>query len=198
MKKPFAGTATKAALRADAMARRDMMPSDERVAASSAIARKAIDLVAPLKAGVIAVYRAIRTEVVPDPIVDWAIAAGLVVVLPAVRDAATLVFRRYRPGDPLAAGGFGTFSPPPDVPELDPDVVVSPMVAFDRTGVRLGHGRGYYDRGVWSLRSKGLNPALVGLAFAVQEVAGIPSEAHDIRMDWIVTETETIDFRHLG
>lgn len=180
------------------MARRDLVPADERAAASAFITQKAIDLVAPLRPGVIAVYRAIRTEVVPDPILDWAFDNGLVVVLPAVQDSTTLVFRRYRPGDPLAAGGFGTFSPTTDAPEFDPDVIVSPMVAFDRTGVRLGHGRGYYDRGVWALHAKGLRPRLVGLAFAAQEVAGIPAEPHDIRMDWIVTEKETIDFRHLG
>jgi 5-formyltetrahydrofolate cyclo-ligase len=196
--KPFAGSAAKAALRADAMARRDAMPAEARARGSAAIAERALAIAGPLKPSVIAVYRAIRTEVVPDAIADWALARGLVVVLPAIADATTLVFRRYRPGDPLVAAGLGTVSPTPEAPAIDPDLIVTPMVAFDRVGTRLGHGRGYYDRGVLALHAKGLRPTLVGVAFAVQEVAAIPSESHDIAMDWIVTEKETIDLRHLG
>ena len=198
MRKPFAGAAAKAALRADAMARRDALPEDVRARASAQIVERALAVIEPLKPGVVAAYHAIRTEVVPAAIVDWALRRGLVVVLPAVRNAATLVFRRYRAGDPLAAGGFGTLSPTPDAPEIAPDVVVTPMIAFDRAGVRLGHGRGYYDRGILALHAKGLRPALVGLAFSVQEVGAIPTEPHDVGMDWIVTEKETIDLRHLG
>jgi 5-formyltetrahydrofolate cyclo-ligase len=196
--RPFAGAAAKAALRADAMARRDAMSAGARAAGSAVIVDRALAIIEPLKPSVVAVYRAIRTEVVPDAIVDWALERGLVVVLPAIEDASTLVFRRYRPGDPLVPAGLGTVSPARDAPHIDPDVIVTPMVAFDRLGTRLGHGRGYYDRGILALHAKGLRPALVGVAFAVQEVAAIPSESHDIRMDWIVTENETIDLRHLG
>jgi 5-formyltetrahydrofolate cyclo-ligase len=196
--RPFAGSAAKAALRADAMARRDAMPAEARARGSAAIAERALAIAEPLKPSVVAVYRAIRTEVVPDAIVDWALGRGLVVVLPAIEDATTLVFRRYRPGDRLVAAGLGTVSPTPDAPAIDPDLIVTPMVAFDRAGTRLGHGRGYYDRGVLALHAKGLRPTLVGVAFAVQELSAIPSESHDIAMDWIVTEKETIDLRHLG
>lgn len=196
MKPPFAGAAAKAALRADAMARRDALDATFRRAASADIAARAIAIVAPLKPAVVAVYHAIRSEVDPLPVLEWALARGLTVVLPALRNANTMVFRRYRPGDPLAAGGFGTLSPPPDKAEIDPNVIVSPMVGFDRSGMRLGHGRGYYDRAILSLRARGLHPPLVGLAFSAQEVSAIPAESHDVRMDWIVTEKETLDLRH--
>jgi 5-formyltetrahydrofolate cyclo-ligase len=196
--RPFAGSAAKAALRADAMARRNAMPAEARVRGSAIIAERALAIAESLKPGVGALYRAIRTEVAPDAIVDWVLGRGLVVVLPAIEDATTLVFRRYRPGDPLVAAGLGTVSPTPDAPAIDPDLIFIPMVAFDRAGTRLGHGRGYYDRGVLALHAKGLRPTLVGVAFAVQEVGAIPAEPHDSRMDWIVTENETIDLRHLG
>jgi 5-formyltetrahydrofolate cyclo-ligase len=198
MTKAAVGQAAKAALRADAMARRNAMSADARASGAAVIVTGAISLLAPLRPGVVAAYRAIRTEVVPDPVVEWAVERGIAVVLPAVVDATTMVFRRYRPGDELVAGGLGTFAPSPSAPVIDPDVIVLPMVGFDRTGVRLGHGAGFYDRAVWALRARGVSPKLIGLAFAAQELAAIPAASHDISMDWIVTERETIDFRHIG
>lgn len=192
------GDAAKAALRADARARRTAIKPPVHAAHSAIIAERAIAIIDKLKPSVVAVYRAINGEVVPDAIVDRAIERGMVVVLPAVKDATTLIFRRYRPGEPMAAGGFGTLAPAPGAPEIDPDLVISPMVGFDRSGTRLGHGRGYYDRGMWRLHMKGLKPVLVGLAFSVQEVPTIPADPHDVRMDWIVTEKETLDLTHIG
>jgi 5-formyltetrahydrofolate cyclo-ligase len=95
-------------------------------------------------------------------------------------------------------GEFGTIAPGPGAPEIDPDLVIVPLIGFDRQGSRIGHGRGFYDRAIWNLRARGVHPALLGIAFAAQEVAAIPAESHDIRMDWIVTEQETLDFRRFG
>lgn len=174
------------------------MSAPARAEGGAVIARNAIALIAPLRPSVVAVYRAIRTEVVPDPIIDWAFERGMVVVLPSVVDPTTMVFRRYRAGDELVKGGLGTVSPAPSAPEIDPDLIVLPMVGFDRAGTRLGHGAGFYDRGVWALRARGVAPKLIGLAFAAQEISAIPAASHDITMDWIVTERETIDLRNLG
>ena len=69
------------------------------------------------------------------------------------------------------------------------------MIAFDRRGRRLGHGRGFYDRAIARLQAEGHRPLLVGVAFALQEVEMIPAEGHDIHMDCIVTENEMLDFR---
>lgn len=198
MKRTFPGSAAKAALRVDAMARRDAMGAKARDEGSAAIARSVVSLLETLKPGVVAVYRAIRTEVVPDPICDWVLANDLVLVLPAVIDDTRMVFRRYQPGDALDTGAFGTQAPTARAPEIDPDAVVLPLVSFDRAGIRLGHGRGYYDRAILNLDGRGARPHLIGIAFASQEVASIPRDVHDARMDWIVTEKETIDLRHLA
>jgi 5-formyltetrahydrofolate cyclo-ligase len=109
-----------------------------------------------------------------------------------VVDPKTMVFRRYRPGEPMMVGGFGTLAPTSDAPVVVPDLIILPMVAFDRTGTRLGHGAGFYDRALAAIAPR---PPLLGLAFSVQEVDRIPHEAHDIRLDWIVTERETLDLR---
>lgn len=190
---PPAESAAKSVLRDAARARRDGLGENERAAASAAIAERTIAVVAANRPAVLAAYSAIRSEVDPDEIIAWALANGLVVALPAVVDATTLVFRRYAPGDPLAAGGYGTLAPTRDAPEVHPDLIVSPLLAFDRKGSRLGYGRGFYDRGLWLLRARGMKPLSIGLAFATQEVTAIPDELHDVRMDWIVTERETLD-----
>jgi 5-formyltetrahydrofolate cyclo-ligase len=70
------------------------------------------------------------------------------------------------------------------------------MIGFDRAGMRLGHGRGFYDRAVAVLRAKGRRPLLVGLAFSAQEVSSIPADPHDVAMDYIITERETLHFVH--
>ena len=70
-----------------------------------------------------------------------------------------------------------------------------PLVAFDRRGARLGYGKGFYDRAFAALAAAGLRPLRLGIAFAIQEVETIPVEAHDFRLDVVVTERETLDLR---
>ena len=189
---------SKASVRAAAHARRDALSPEIRAIASDLIALRAIDIMAAVRPRSVAAYGAIRSEVDPSRIVAAAAAAGIRVGLPAVEDDVTITFRQYRPGDALVAGPFGTLAPSPSAPQVDPELMVVPLVAFDRTGMRLGHGRGFYDRAIGRLRAAGAGPRLLGIAFAVQEVAAIPSESHDVRMDWIVTENETLDFRGIG
>ncbi len=188
----IAGIKNKATLRAEALARRDTLTTAERERGSRAIAERAIAIIADAQPAVIAVYMPIWSEVDPGPIVTWAHDQRIAVVLPAVVEGTTLAFRLYRPGDELEVHRFGTRAPGPNAPTVDPELVISPMIAFDRTGTRLGHGLGYYDRGIAALAERGKRPRLLGVAFSVQEAPAIPAEAHDARMDWIVTERETI------
>src|SRR5690606_6499006 len=108
-----------------------------------------------------------------------------------------LVFRRWRPGQTFVAGSLGEPAPPPDAPEVKPELLLVPLLAFDRRGYRLGYGGGYFDRTIAMLRAApdmaGVGGVLaVGLAYAAQEVPALPTEGHDQRLDWIVTETEII------
>ena len=88
---------------------------------------------------------------------------------------------------PLPRDAAGVPAPGPDAPELTPDLVVVPLLAFDGAGARLGQGGGYYDRTLAALRAAGPVVAL-GLAYAGQEVARLPVEAHDQRLDAVLTE----------
>jgi 5-formyltetrahydrofolate cyclo-ligase len=91
----------------------------------------------------------------------------------------------------LVKGGFGVREPGPDAPECFPKALLVPLAAFDRHGSRLGYGKGHFDRSIAALSE--LHPVIaIGLAYAAQEVASVPSEAHDRRLDIVVTETEVI------
>ncbi len=185
----------KAALRAAALARRDRLAATARAAAAEEIARRVMAIIAAEAPSSVAAYLPIRSECDSRPIIERAGALAITLALPAVIDSTTLVFRRYEPGAPLVAGGFGTLAPASDQPPVEPELVIVPMVAFDRAGTRLGHGKGHYDRALAGLAARGIKPKLVGIAFATQEVALIPAEPHDVRLDWIVTENETLDMR---
>ena len=99
-----------------------------------------------------------------------------------------LIFRRWTPATVLQPATFGLLEPPVDAVEAVPRMVLVPLLAFDGAGYRLGQGAGYYDRTLALLRSGGAVTA-IGVAFSAQEVADLPRENHDERLDAIVTET---------
>ncbi len=178
-------------MRAAARERRDLMDPDERRSLSAIVARRTINLLSPRQPLCVAVYIAIRSECDPDAIRNWAYDRGVEVALPAIDGGDRMVFRRHAPGDVLVDGGFGTRQPHSSTPNVRPDVIVAPLLAFDRTGGRLGYGRGYYDRAISEIDEV---PRLVlGVAFSVQEIADIPRERHDLRLDLVATELETVD-----
>ncbi len=186
---------SKPALRADALARRDALPADFRAEASRVVAARARPLLDRFRPRCVAGFVAMRSEVDPAPILAAARALGAAVVLPATRRDAPLLFRRHEPGEPLLPGGFGTLVPGPDAEAADPDFIVVPLAAFDRRGFRIGYGKGYYDRTIADLRARGLDPPLLGVAFAVQEVGRVADEPHDIPLDFVATEAALLDFR---
>ena len=91
----------------------------------------------------------------------------------------------------MAAGAFGIPAPPPEAAEVVPEVLLVPLLAFDRAGHRVGWGAGFYDRTLETLRAARAIIA-IGVAFAVQEVDFVPHGPHDQPLDWIVTEAEAI------
>ena len=102
-----------------------------------------------------------------------------------------LAFRRWAPGTPLVQGSFKVMTPPEGAPELEPDVLLVPLLAFDRAGFRLGYGGGFYDRTLEKRRREAHSgrPVLaIGVAFAAQETESLPRGPFDQHLDWIVTE----------
>ena len=178
-----------------ALARRNALDDARRAADSRLIAAAAAPILNSLSPEMISLYLPIGSECDAELLMGMADPSDINFGLPVVVDDRTIVFHLYRKGDRLVAGGFGTRVPEVSAPLVYPDVIVIPMVAFDRRGARLGYGRGHYDRAITRLRRAGLDPKLLGIAFSIQEVARIPVEAHDVHLDWVVTEKETLDFR---
>ncbi len=136
-------------------------------------------------------FMPIRTEIDPRPAMAEASAYGPVGV-PVIEAAAQpLRFARWTPDAAMRAGPFGA-----QVPEVleffEPEIVIVPLLAFDRRGGRLGYGGGFYDRTLQMLRARRATLA-IGFAFAGQEVDEVPLERTDQPLDLIVTEAGVIE-----
>jgi len=182
--------------RRDALARRDALSLEDRTAAAEAIAAASLPVELP-PGTIVAGYSPINTELDPFPLMHSVAEKGAILALPVIiaRDH-PLIFRAWRPGEGLVRGPFGIFQPSSDAPEVDPDIVLVPLAAFDRAGHRIGYGRGYYDRTLQNLRAS-KKITVIGLGFAVQEIETVPRLPHDEQLDCVLTERGLIDLRSL-
>ncbi|WP_439813942.1 5-formyltetrahydrofolate cyclo-ligase [Zavarzinia sp. CC-PAN008] len=180
--------AAKVALRVTARAaRKDLLHG--RAGAAAAAAGHFLVHIPMAHGAVVSAYLPRADEFDPLPLVASLLARGHVVVMPVVAARAQpLVFRRWTPQTATVAGAMAIAEPGPDSPELVPDVLIVPLLQFDAQGWRLGYGGGYYDRTLQHLRRHQPRTLAIGLGFAGQEVASVPHDALDQRLDWIVTE----------
>jgi 5-formyltetrahydrofolate cyclo-ligase len=185
----------KAELRRQALARRDAMPAQSRQHAAEAIAARAFPLViAP--GTIVSGFMPLKSEINPLPLMRKLADAGASLALPVVAGRGKpLIMRSWQWGAPLVAGVWGIREPGSAAPEVHPDILLVPLLAFDRSGHRIGYGAGYYDLTITQLRMKKPITA-VGIAFAAQEVETVPRTDFDARLDLVLTESETIDLRN--
>ncbi|MDD3288525.1 MAG: 5-formyltetrahydrofolate cyclo-ligase [Alphaproteobacteria bacterium] len=138
---------------------------------------------------VVAAYAAIGEEMNLFPLIESLVEKEHIVCLPIVGERnSPLVFRKYVPGDSLVQNRIKIPEPEDSQAELTPSVVLVPLLAFDRNGFRLGYGGGYYDCTLKVLREKNPSVRVFGIAFSEQEIASVPVEEHDMRLDGVVTE----------
>lgn len=184
----------KADLRRDAIARRDALPGDSRKAAAEAIAARAFPL--PIGPGaIVSGFMPLKSEINPLPLMQKLAEIGARLALPRIAGRGKpLIMRAWEFGTPLDRGQWGIREPKPDAAEVDPDILLVPLLAFDRAGYRIGYGAGYYDMTINRLRGLKAVTA-VGIAFAVQEVPKVPATPRDERLDLVLTEREVIDLR---
>jgi 5-formyltetrahydrofolate cyclo-ligase len=183
--------AAKSDLRTVAVARRDALPAAERMAAAEAIAARAFP-VALAPGAIVSGFMPLNSEINPLPLMRKLSDAGARLALPVVVGRGVpLLMRAYAFGDALVKGVWGIRVPPPEAPAVEPDVLLVPLLAFDRNGYRLGYGAGYYDMTITALRAK-KRVVAVGIAFAAQEVEVVPTTSRDARLDLVLTEREVI------
>jgi 5-formyltetrahydrofolate cyclo-ligase len=140
----------------------------------------------------VSAYWPLDDEFDPRPLFTELHRRGHPIGLPViVRKGEPLLFRRWTPDVTLVRGSFRVMTPPADSPEVVPQLLLVPLLAFDRAGYRLGYGGGFYDRTIAKLRKAG-DILAVGVALAAQEVASVPRDDTDEPLDWVVTDREAI------
>lgn len=183
---------SKPALRAELRAARDGfvldLPPGERLRLE---ARAAAHL-APLLAGArcVAFYHALGAELGCDAAIGFAISRGIGVVLPHVEaPARPMRFLAWTPGDRLESGWRGLIQPAADSPEIEPDIIVAPLLGFDSGGRRIGQGAGFYDR---AFAARPLVKKF-GFGWSIQQRAVIACDPWDVPLDAVVTEVGAIE-----
>ena len=184
----------KSNLRRAMSAQRDALPPDVRSAAAEAIAARPFPFAVPAGTTVSG-FMPMQSEINPLPLMKKLAVAGVQLALPVTGlRGQPLVMRAWTWGEPLASGVWEIREPRPEARPLDPDVLLVPLLAFDRAGARLGYGGGYYDLTLARLRSH--KPVIaVGVAYAIQEIDRVPTTARDAMLDIVLTEREVIDLR---
>jgi len=185
---------SKAKLRAEALARREALPAPTRAAAAETIATRSFPL--RIERGmIVSGFSPMKSEINPVRLMRKLADAGARLALPAIAGRGKpLIMRAWSFGEPLASGQWGIREPVAGAPEVAPDILIVPLAAFDRAGHRIGYGAGYYDMTINALRARKPVTA-IGIAFAAQEIPHVPATERDARLDLVLTENETIDFR---
>lgn len=176
----------KQAIRRQARAARDAFVASNPIALSPPAA--ITDRFAP---GVtVAAYLPIDSEADPAPLVASARAAGATLALAHVEArSAPMRFLEWREEEALVTGPFGLTQPGPDAPEVAPDIILTPLVAYDRALHRLGQGAGFYDRAF----ARYPDAWRVGIAWSAQEVAAVPTDPWDVPLHALLNEHEFLE-----
>jgi 5-formyltetrahydrofolate cyclo-ligase len=184
----------KVELRKQGRAIREALPVAEQSAAALAVAERGLPVPVPAGA-VVSGYSPLKFEISPLPLMRRLADAGARLALPVIQGRGSpLIMRAWAFGETLGSGVWGIREPKPEAPEVFPDILIVPLLLFDRAGYRLGYGAGYYDMTIARLRA--MKPIVaIGVAFAAQEAPEVPTTPRDARLDLVLTEREIIDLR---
>ncbi|WP_417478926.1 5-formyltetrahydrofolate cyclo-ligase [Maricaulis maris] len=170
------------------------MAAERLPAAGDELARTFPEAWLPAAGEPVAGYWPLDSELDPRPLMKRLSDLGHSLCLPVVQGhGLPLVFRGWADGDALECRAMGVMEPRDDRPALRPGLVLVPLLACDRSGNRLGFGKGYYDYTLAALRAAGQVRA-VGLAFDCQVLATLPAERHDQALDGVATQSGFMSF----
>jgi len=175
----------RAALRGEKLAARMSLGADSRLALSARIEAHLLQLLTPLAPRTLAYCASVRGEFDAQALVSLLIERGWRAAMPIVEAPdAPMSFRHWTPGVAMNVDRYG-IPIPAEGEAVTPDIVLLPLVAFDRQGFRLGYGGGYFDRTLAALVPR---PLSIGVGFELARVEDIRPQQHGIRLDAIVTE----------
>ena len=181
----FSQNQARRTLRANLIAAREAMPAADRAMAEAAIGRHLtalLDELAPTTLGFCWPYRA-EADLTAVLQIWFAADAQRRLALPVV-EGEQMRFREWQPNSAMALDQFG-IPTPQEGAWLSPDLLLIPVNGFDARGYRLGYGGGYFDRALAAWQPR---PLCVGVGFEIARVDDLAPQAHDIPMDWIVSE----------
>jgi 5-formyltetrahydrofolate cyclo-ligase len=160
--------------------------------AGAALAVRGLPVERETSRNIVSAFHSFGSEISTFELFGRLVRDGWTTALPVVVSKnVPLVFRQWAPGEPLVLGRWDIKVPPDTAPEVLPDVLLVPLLAFDRKGYRLGYGGGFYDRTLEKLRAIKKVTA-IGIAYGAQEVDSVLRDEHDQQLDWVMTERETI------
>jgi 5-formyltetrahydrofolate cyclo-ligase len=179
----------KAVARARARALRRDIPETDRIGAGARAAALFLGAIPLSPASVISAYWPLDDEFDCRPLLEALLKNGHAIAMPVVAGPKQpLVFRHWKPGDAMAESSFGIMEPLAEAGVVQPDAIITPLVAYNAQGFRLGYGGGYYDRTLRALRQTAPDLLAIGLAFASQVMAELPVDGGDEPLDWLVHE----------
>jgi 5-formyltetrahydrofolate cyclo-ligase len=171
---------------------RKTVHADLKATAGLALAERGLDFAGLMPGQIVSGFIPFGTEIDTRPLLAKLSATGITTCVPVVtRNAQPLEFRVWAPGDETVPGRWKIPVPPEGVAVVDPDILLVPLLSFDRAGYRLGYGGGFYDRTLEKLRT--VKPVTaIGVAYSGQQVDTVIRGEHDQPLDWILTENGPI------
>ena len=179
---------TKSQLRSDLRQRRQGLSQEQQLQAARAVVRQVATLPLWQDAQRIALYLAADGEIDTGPLAESARGLGKQLFLPIIHADQRLSFAAWERGTRLVSNRYGIPEPPSGSERCPPEaleIIFLPLVAWDKSGHRLGMGGGFYDRTLDGIKG----PLRVGLAHAVQQVASVPHDPGDIALNFVATDT---------
>jgi 5-formyltetrahydrofolate cyclo-ligase len=174
-------------MRAEALQRRAAAFAKHGPEAGRRLAAFGLDFIKTSQPLIVSGFSAIREEIDPAELLNWLHREGFKLALPVmVGRGNPLIMRAWAPGDDMEEVQWGILEPAAAKAEVEPDVVLVPLLAFDKKGYRIGYGGGFYDRTLAKLRRR--KPIVaVGIAYDELSVDAVPHDGYDQRLDWVLT-----------
>jgi 5-formyltetrahydrofolate cyclo-ligase len=178
----------KRAARREAQRLRAFLHEDQKMRAPLALAHTGLDFTGLERGLIVSGFFPCRSEIDTLPLLARLASEGWITCLPVVQgERQPLIFRKWAPGEPTVPGVWAIPMPPEEAPEVEPDILLVPLLAYDAEGYRLGYGGGFYDRTLAGLRQR--KPVIaIGVGYEAQEIQHVPHGPRDEKLDYVLTE----------